>query len=155
MDEEEIRKLIKKFQVDIERDVFTSGSLSTSSNVESPDFSWDTLKAAMDKLEEISKDIIVMVLVTYLVPAGGWQMEYLGKKYVLVNKLTWYEWSESFEKVQTESLIVSLSQIPVVEDDELVKKIIYQNMEKYFNNPDWDRFKFTYRRPPYSINGGS
>ena len=113
------------------------------------------LKAAIDKLDEISKDIIVMILVTQLVPPGGWQMSYNERKYVLVNKMTWLEWAESFEKVQYDGLISSLSQIPIVENEGLALRIINHNMEKYFNNKDWDRFKFTYRRPPYSINGGA
>lgn len=111
-----------------------SDSTSTSTSVPAEALTMDKLWEAYKLLESVKPPSIEAIVITKLVPLGGYKIKADGKEYILINVATWKDWARHIPRVEVHSVTVAVSGIPVFESDEKAAQILGKVL--VFNHQD-------------------
>jgi hypothetical protein len=120
------------------RDALLQGTF-TNVKLEEPTLDFEAITKRMKELEEARKGLISMIVITrYAPPLSMLKCRYEDKWYLLVNASDWAQIKDSLPTQKAADLPYSpfsLTGIPVVEDDELARKILISALlSKYLMN---------------------
>lgn len=140
MDDNDFMKMIKRLSADMESELLsTSTSTSTHASYEAEPLTMEKMMEAWDLVKDYEHPLIEAIVITKLVPAGGWQVKADGKEYILINRETWVnEWEKEIKKYEYKpsdlvaGLMPSLFAIKVFDSDEYAARIIKIRFDEDF-----------------------